>query len=88
MLHAIFVTIFIVSIYIKCIQLYIYSKYLSLRVKIYVVNYRKVVNIGIPRGRQPVRGAGMFNGMKYFEMERGLTLKLQSIDRLKLYQSS
>ncbi len=44
---------------------------LSLRVKIYVVNYRKVVNIGIPRGRQPVRGAGMFNGMKYFHRKAG-----------------
>ena len=40
------------------------TRKLSLRVKIYVVNYRKVVNIGIPRGRQPGRGAGMFNGSK------------------------
>ena len=37
---------------------------LSLRVKIYVVNYRKVVNICTPRGCQPGRGFGMFNGKK------------------------
>jgi len=34
------------------------------RVKIYVVNYRKVVNICTPRGRQPGRGSGMFNEWK------------------------
>jgi hypothetical protein len=51
-------------------------KYLSLRVKIYVVNYRKVVNIGTPRGRQPGRGSGMFNGKKSLTAKGGLTQKL------------
>ena len=36
----------------------------KLRVKIYVENHRKVVNICTPRERQPGRGSGMFNGKK------------------------
>jgi len=59
--------------------------YLSLRVKIYVVNYRKVVNICTPRGCQPGRGFGMFNGKKRLLTVLGLTLKLQSFKILKLY---
>ena len=47
---------------------------LSLRVKIYVVNYRKVVNIGIPRGRQPGRGYGMFNRKKSSDLGGDLTM--------------
>ena len=35
-----------------------YIEKLSLRVKIYVVNYRKVVNIGTPRGCQPGEAPG------------------------------
>ena len=29
-----------------------------------LVNYPKVVNICIPRGHQPGKGSGMFNGKK------------------------
>ena len=36
--------------------------FFSLRVKIYVVNYRKIVNICITRGCQQARGSGIFNG--------------------------
>jgi len=47
-----------------------YNFLLSLKVKIYVVNYRKLVNIITPRGRQPGRGSGMFNEWKqpYFQV--------------------
>jgi len=46
---------------------------LSLKVKIYVVNYQKVVNIGTSRGRQPGRGSGMFYGKNISNFSGNLT---------------